>query len=56
MTNEEIIEEYGKPENWISLSDLLDLARQDEREKMTEEQIANQVVVPVKIFDQNVSR
>lgn len=33
MTNEEIIKEYGKPENWISLSDLLDLARADEREK-----------------------
>jgi len=35
-TNEEIIKEYGKPENWISLSDLLDLARTDEREKLLE--------------------
>ncbi len=34
MTNEEIIKEYGKPGNWISLSDLLDLARTDEREKI----------------------
>lgn len=40
MTNEEIIKEYGKPENWISLSDLLDLARADEREKMTEDKFA----------------
>lgn len=39
-TNEEIIKEYGKPENWISLSDLLDLARADEREKMTQEKFA----------------
>lgn len=35
MTNDEIIKEYGKPENWISLSDLLDLARADEREKLS---------------------
>lgn len=39
MKNEEIIKEYGKPENWISLSDLLDIARADEREKMTDEKV-----------------
>ena len=42
MTNEKIGDIYAKPQkNYISFNEALNLARADEREKMTEEQIAN---------------
>lgn len=40
MTNEKIGDIYAKPQkNYISFNEALNLARQDEREKMTEEKV-----------------
>ncbi len=40
MTNEEIIKQYAAPRNYVGLEQMLDLARADEREKMTQEKFA----------------